>query len=118
MKLKFFKNVIEGKILCRLILNWKQLFFWKFKEKGFGNNISIFIVKNCECKFCGIVYEMKKFLCFVVGKKCNKCGRDGYFVKKCVFSLVNYVEDCEIYSYKVIFKLVYVIVFMNNKVEV
>lgn len=61
---------------------------WKLREKSFGNFDNVYI---WECKFCGIVYEMKKLVCLVVGKKCIKCGRDGYFVKKCYFCFVNYV---------------------------
>ena len=51
---------------------------WKSKGKGSGNTNN---VCTRECKFCGIVYEMKKSACPAVGKKCTKCGKEGHFAK-------------------------------------
>ena len=88
------KNATEGKTSRRPTLNKRQSFSRKPKEKGSGNNTSTPTAKNRECKFYGTVHEMKKSACPAVGKKCNKCSRDGHFAKKCASSSVNHVEDC------------------------
>ena len=36
-----------------------------------------------ECHFCGNAHEFKKELCPAYGKRCNKCGKDNHFAKKC-----------------------------------
>ena len=96
----------------------KQIPPFKPKEKGAFSKSRAPPVRSRECKFCGTAHEMKKSACPAVGKKCIKCGKEGHFAKKCGYSSVNHVEDCEIFSHKPSSKSAYVTVLLNNEAEV
>ena len=40
-------------------------------------------VQAGECHFCGNAHDFKKELCPAYGKRCNKCGKDNHFAKRC-----------------------------------